>query len=446
MALFLRRLVSDAGLTLEQLEAATGLKRSTIGNRLAAEGMTGEFIAGVVRACTETPPMSSRRDEHLSTAARLWQRAQTGRTPPLSTEGRPPAVREAVSVAQDLAIESQAALIATQQKLIIKQEELALTERSRDKAMTAWKSASHLALELAVCVRVLATEIDNLTLARDNAVEAVPPDPVGAEAIAAALESTVIRHRRGQRELRDAENQIVRARDVLAEAITRARQLNEAIRQLAATTESGSTGSSATSVVLVDDPSAESPDMLQVDLALDRAEAASRAIDDQIEEAIADLQGPTAIAARPSHETSAVRRIVPRPGSFAQRLNKLFETVHPPGRRAHTNAEVAAACVASGYLISKPYLQELRSGQRTNPSDEAVAGLARFFKVKPDYFFNDIYAAKIDHDLEHLSQLQGYGLRRLSSRVFDLSEESQNLLTSMAEKLRESESLPAIPD
>ena len=76
---------------------------------------------------------------------------------------------------------------------------------------------------------------------------------------------------------------------------------------------------------------------------------------------------------------------------------------------------------------------------------ETVAALAKFFKVKPDYFFNDIYAAKIDHDLELLSQLQGYGLRRLSSRAFDLSEESQNLLTSMAEKLRASEGLPEIP-
>lgn len=130
---------------------------------------------------------------------------------------------------------------------------------------------------------------------------------------------------------------------------------------------------------------------------------------------------------------------------FAARLNKLFETVHPPGRKPHTNAEVAAALTASGHPISKPYLSQLRSGQRTNPSDETVGALAKFFKVKPDYFFNDIYAAKIDHDLELLAQLQGYGLRRLSSRAFDLSDESQNLLTSMAEKLRASEGLPEVP-
>ncbi|WP_194815726.1 helix-turn-helix domain-containing protein [Nocardia sp. XZ_19_385] len=134
----------------------------------------------------------------------------------------------------------------------------------------------------------------------------------------------------------------------------------------------------------------------------------------------------------------------PRP-TFSQRLNKLFETVRPPGRKPHTNAEVAAALTASGHPISKPYLSQLRSGRRRNPSDETVAALARFFKVKPDYFFNNAYARKVDHDLELLSQLQGYGLRRLSARAFDLSEDSQNLLTSLAEKLRASEGLPEVP-
>ncbi|WP_433599316.1 helix-turn-helix domain-containing protein [Nocardia sp. CA-135953] len=129
---------------------------------------------------------------------------------------------------------------------------------------------------------------------------------------------------------------------------------------------------------------------------------------------------------------------------FAGRLNKLFETVHPPGRRSHTNAEVAAALTNSGQPISKPYLSQLRSGQRANPSNETMAALAKFFKVKPDYFVNEVYAAKIDHDLELLSQLQGYHLRRLSSRAFDLSEESQNLLATMAEKLRASEGLPVV--
>ncbi|MFI7000367.1 helix-turn-helix domain-containing protein [Nocardia sp. NPDC050175] len=130
---------------------------------------------------------------------------------------------------------------------------------------------------------------------------------------------------------------------------------------------------------------------------------------------------------------------------FAERLNKLFATVHPQGRPPHTNAEVAEALTAAGHPLSKPYLSQLRSGRRSKPSAETAAALAKFFKVKPDYFTDDVYAAKIDHDLALLAQVQGYKLRRLSSRAFDLSEESQNLLTAMAEKLRASEGLPQIP-
>lgn len=131
--------------------------------------------------------------------------------------------------------------------------------------------------------------------------------------------------------------------------------------------------------------------------------------------------------------------------SFADRLNKLFDTVHPQGHKPHTNAEVADALAAAGHRISKPYISQLRSGHRTNPSNETVTALARFFKVKPDYFFDRVYEAKVDRDLEVLAQLQGSGLRRLSARAFDLSEDSQNLLTAMAERLRTSEGLPAVP-
>lgn len=130
---------------------------------------------------------------------------------------------------------------------------------------------------------------------------------------------------------------------------------------------------------------------------------------------------------------------------FADRLNRLFETVHPPGRKPHTNSEVADAVTAAGHKLSKPYLSQLRNGHRTNPSHETVTALARFFRVRPDYFYDDIYAAKIDHDLELLAQLRGASLRRLSSRAFDLSVESQEMLTAMAEKLRRGEGLPENP-
>ena len=42
--------------------------------------------------------------------------------------------------------------------------------------------------------------------------------------------------------------------------------------------------------------------------------------------------------------------------TFAARLNRLFDTVYPPGRGPHTSAEVVAALKAEGLTMSAPYL------------------------------------------------------------------------------------------
>lgn len=48
---------------------------------------------------------------------------------------------------------------------------------------------------------------------------------------------------------------------------------------------------------------------------------------------------------------------------------------------------VAKGILESGYSISGPYLSQLRTGVRTNPSDEIIVALANYFRVAPDYFF-----------------------------------------------------------
>ena len=42
--------------------------------------------------------------------------------------------------------------------------------------------------------------------------------------------------------------------------------------------------------------------------------------------------------------------------TFSARLNRLFDTVYPPGRGPHTSAEVIAALKAEGITMSAPYL------------------------------------------------------------------------------------------
>ena len=73
--------------------------------------------------------------------------------------------------------------------------------------------------------------------------------------------------------------------------------------------------------------------------------------------------------------------VKPMSMTFAARLNRLFDTVYPPGRGPHTSAEVIAALKAEGVTMSAPYLSQLRSGNRTNPS---VSHHGRTCQLLPD--------------------------------------------------------------
>ena len=53
--------------------------------------------------------------------------------------------------------------------------------------------------------------------------------------------------------------------------------------------------------------------------------------------------------------------------------------------------------------MSAPYLSQLRSGNRTNPSSATMAALANFFRIKPAYFTDDEYYEKLDKELSWLA-------------------------------------------
>ncbi|EHI14199.1 helix-turn-helix domain-containing protein [Mycolicibacterium thermoresistibile] len=127
--------------------------------------------------------------------------------------------------------------------------------------------------------------------------------------------------------------------------------------------------------------------------------------------------------------------------TFADRLNRLFETVYPPGRGPHTSAEVIAALKAEGITMSAPYLSQLRSGNRTNPSQATMAALASFFRIKPDYFTDDEYFEKLDKELTWLAQMRDEGVRRIAARTIGLSPEAQEDIVKRAEELRRKENL-----
>ncbi len=129
---------------------------------------------------------------------------------------------------------------------------------------------------------------------------------------------------------------------------------------------------------------------------------------------------------------------------FAVRLNKLFDSMPAPGARPHTNSAIAAQLTAWGHPISKPYISQLREGTRLDPSRETIAALARYFRVRPGYLTAGDHLSPLGPDHDLLIRLQSDRLRDLCLRAYDLSEESQNLLTAMADRLRLSERLPEV--
>ncbi|OBJ51234.1 secretion protein EspR [Mycobacterium sp. 1423905.2] len=129
--------------------------------------------------------------------------------------------------------------------------------------------------------------------------------------------------------------------------------------------------------------------------------------------------------------------------TFAARLNRLFDTVYPPGRGPHTSAEVIAALKAEGITMSAPYLSQLRSGNRTNPSSATMAALANFFRIKPAYFTDDEYYEKLDRELQWLAATREDGVRRIAERAQGLSNDAQQQIVERIEELRQAERLDA---
>jgi transcriptional regulator with XRE-family HTH domain len=129
--------------------------------------------------------------------------------------------------------------------------------------------------------------------------------------------------------------------------------------------------------------------------------------------------------------------------TFSARLNRLFDTVYPPGRGPHTSAEVIAALKSEGVTMSAPYLSQLRSGNRTNPSSTTMAALANFFRIKPAYFTDDEYYEKLEEELSWLLVMRDEGVRRIAMGASELSPEAREDVVHRVDELRRKEHLDA---
>ena len=128
---------------------------------------------------------------------------------------------------------------------------------------------------------------------------------------------------------------------------------------------------------------------------------------------------------------------------LAEKLNRLFRTMHPAGRGEYSVEEIVEIIRERGGLtISPAYLYQLRSGHRDNPTKQHLEALADAFGVSPAYFFDDALTERIEAELDLLAALRDGPVRHLALRAFGLSPGILRAITDMVEEVRQLEGGP----
>ena len=138
------------------------------------------------------------------------------------------------------------------------------------------------------------------------------------------------------------------------------------------------------------------------------------------------------------------RQTRPPEGLFAERLDRLFRTVHPKDRGPYTPAEAADAInhAAGDKVVSGTYLWLLRTGQRDNPTMKHLIAIARFFAVPPTYFFPDDSLEENAIPADLAAALGDAQVREMALRAAGLSDRSLKAITDMIDSARSVEGLP----
>ena len=123
----------------------------------------------------------------------------------------------------------------------------------------------------------------------------------------------------------------------------------------------------------------------------------------------------------------------PKRRSLAEKLEHLFATIHPRGRKPYTLDEVAAGIAENGdEPISANYIWMLRRGIRDNPTIKTVEALGHFFGVPPAYFLgDDDLADRVDSQLDLLAKMRDAGVASVGLRSAELTPESRAAIAKM---------------
>lgn len=121
--------------------------------------------------------------------------------------------------------------------------------------------------------------------------------------------------------------------------------------------------------------------------------------------------------------------------SFAAQLNRLFETIYPPGRGPFTSQELIEWVRRGGMRLSAPYLSQLRTGDRQGPSQYTIDLIAEFFGIDSEYFTDPEgnYGRRLDAELGWLALAHNPDVRRLTTVLTDLDTDTRERLMADAD-------------
>jgi transcriptional regulator with XRE-family HTH domain len=133
------------------------------------------------------------------------------------------------------------------------------------------------------------------------------------------------------------------------------------------------------------------------------------------------------------------------PGVLAQRLGYLFDTKRRADGKRFSYREVVAAIETDyGISLSIGYLSKLILGTSTNPTLEALQGLARFFDVEISYFDPARDVTETQQQLKLAEALRAAGVEDVAMRAVGLPPASVDLVISMIDRVRQVEGLPPV--
>lgn len=146
---------------------------------------------------------------------------------------------------------------------------------------------------------------------------------------------------------------------------------------------------------------------------------------------------PSAAPAKRTVKPKAEKKVT----FLTQRMDYLFETVHPKGRKPYSHQEVADGILETvgpdpdgSAPISPSYIWQLRTGVKENPTRRHIALLAAFFDVSPLYFFEGEYDVGVDQiELDRI--LRDPKVLALTRAAAGLSDTSLDAATALVQSL-----------